>query len=51
MPHLENVWECSCGYFLNCFLLKKIFKKYFFIFKKLFLTLLYQNDQKILKKY
>jgi hypothetical protein len=35
---------------LKCFLFKNILK-YFFIFKKLFLTLKYQNNLKIINRY
>jgi hypothetical protein len=34
---------------LKCFLFRNILKYYFFILKKLFLILVYQNDFKILK--
>jgi len=43
----ETIWKFF--YFLKYFLFRNILKYYFFIFKKLFLILVYQNDFKILK--
>jgi len=46
---LRNVWKNGNSYFLKYFLFKNILK-YFFIFKKLFLILAYQNNLKTIKK-
>jgi hypothetical protein len=48
---LRVLRDYGCGYFLKYFLFKKIKIIYFFILKKLFLTSVYQNNLKIVKKY
>jgi hypothetical protein len=45
----ETIWKYSCFYFVKYFLFRNVLKYYFFIFKKLFLILMYQNDLKIQK--
>jgi hypothetical protein len=51
------VWECNLPfweyercYFLKYFSLENLLKKYFFIFKNLFLILVYQNNPETQKK-
>ena len=44
------VWECGCGCFSKCFSCWNASKWCFFIFKKIFLRSVHQNDPKHTKK-